>query len=546
MLLVELSKIKKYYGDRLILDIDHLKIYSKDAIGIVGLNGAGKTTLIDILSHRLEPDKGLVKIYGKFEYISQTGSPNHKNISSKMASIFGIEGIWNEDMSGGEKTRFKLAQALSNDSLIMFADEPTSNLDVNGIEILEEMLLRYHGTLIITSHDRDFLDKLCNKIIEIINGKIKTYNGNYTEYRKQKEQEKERELFEYMEYVSNKKRLKGVILETSQKSRAINRTPKRMGNSEARLHKMGGQKAKISIDKKVKNTKKRIEHLEEKEKPFESEKAKVDMFRTSKLHSKIIIEGKGINKKFNENTIFKGAGFKIYNGDKIALIGPNGCGKSTLIKMIMNDDESIKISKGAKIGYFSQDMRDLNHDLSIIENVMESSIHSENFARLLLARLLFRGDSVYKEVGLLSGGEQVKVSFAKIILQDINFLILDEPTNYIDTDLLETIESILKEYDKTLLLVSHDRRLINLIANHIMTIDNQNIYMFDGTYSEFLEKKKKTNDKDRVQERIIILKNRLSEVIGKLSIESEKKDLERLDKEYYNILAELKKLKERE
>lgn len=198
MLLVELSKIKKYYGDRLILDIDHLKIYSKDAIGIVGLNGAGKTTLIDILSLRLEPDKGLVKNYGKFEYISQTGPPNHKNISSKMASVFGIEGIWNEDMSGGEKTRFKLAQALSNDSLIMFADEPTSNLDVNGIEILEEMLLRYHGTLIITSHDRDFLDKLCNKIIEIINGKIKTYNGNYTEYRKQKEQEKERELFEYM------------------------------------------------------------------------------------------------------------------------------------------------------------------------------------------------------------------------------------------------------------------------------------------------------------------------------------------------------------
>lgn len=543
MLLVELNKVRKYYGDRLILDIGDLKIYLGDRIGIVGLNGAGKTTLIDILSHRIEPDEGWVKTHGKFEYISQLEAPNYRDISSEMASKFKIANTWNDNMSGGEKTRFKLAQSLSKDSLILFADEPTSNLDIDGIEILEERLLEYNGALIIISHDRDILDQLCNKIIEIENAKIKIYNGNYTEYREQKEQERERALFEYREYVGEKKRLEGVITETSQKSKSIKGTPKRMGNSEARLHKMGGQKAKATLDKKVKNLRKRIEHLEEKEKPLEQKKAKIDLLDSSKLHSKIIIEGKKINKKFDKKIIFKDTEFSIFNGNKIALIGPNGCGKSTLIKMIIDHDPSIKIAHGAKIGYFSQNMSILDDDLSIIENVMSTSVHTENFARLLLARLLFRGNSIYKKVGVLSGGEQVKVSFAKIILQDINLLILDEPTNYLDIDSLEAMESTLKEYDRTLLLVSHDRRFISSIADHIMTIEDYKIHILKGNYDEFLESKNKSGDKEEIQEQIIVLETRLSEVIGKLSIESKKENLEALDKAYYNLLGEIKALK---
>ena len=543
MLSVELNRVKKYYGDRLILDIEDLKIYLKDRIGIVGLNGAGKTTLIDILSHKIQSDEGWVKIHGKHEYISQLETPLYKNISNEMASKFGIANTWNDNMSGGEKTRFKLAHSLSNDSLILFADEPTSNLDIEGIQILEERLLEYGGALVIISHDRDVLDKLCNKIIEVENGKIKTYNGNYTEYREQKEQERQRALFEYNEYQNEKKRLEGVISETSQKSKSIKGPPKRMGNSEARLHKMGGQKAKATLDKKVKNLRKRIEHLEEKEKPLDQRKAKIDILDSNKLHSKVIIEGKNINKKFDFKVIFKDAEFSIFNGNKVALIGPNGCGKSTLIKMIVDHDPAIKIAHGAKIGYFSQDMSILDDDLSIIENVMNTSIHSENFARLLLARLLFKGDSVYKKVGVLSGGEQVKVSFAKIILQDINLLILDEPTNYLDIDSLEAIESTLKDYDKTLLLVSHDRRFISSIADHIMTIEDYKIHIFKGRYEEYLERNNKSNEGEEIQRQIIVLETRLSEVIGKLSIESKKEDLEELDKEYYGILGEIKKLK---
>lgn len=543
MLLVECSKIKKYFGDRLILEIDELKIYSGNCIGIVGVNGVGKTTLINILSKRLEPDEGFVKLYKKAGYISQLELPDNKNLSSEMASKFGVKTYWDETMSGGEKTKFKVGVALEEDNMIIFADEPTSNMDVESIELMEEKFKDYAGTLIVISHDRSFLDKLCNRILEIENGKIKMYNGNYTDYVQQKMQEKARAQYEYEEYINEKKRLEGVINKIKQKEKSIKKPPKRMGNSEARLHKMGGQKAKGNLDMAVKNVKKRIKHLEAKERPYEQRKIQLDILESNKSYSKILIEGRNINKSFDDKIIFENADFIIENGAKVALIGSNGCGKSTLIKMIMENHKSIKISQSAKIGYFSQNLNILKSNLSIIENVMEQSIYPENFARLLLARLLFKGDSVYKKVNVLSGGELVKVSFAKIFLEDINMLILDEPTNYLDIASLEVIEEALNEYDRTLLFVSHDRHFIKSVANQIMTIENKKIKLFKGNYEEYLAKKKEaSNCNNQSKEQIIVLKNRLSEVIGRLSAPSKDDDIEELDREYQKILEKLKKL----
>lgn len=542
MLIIECSKIKKFYGDRLILDIDNLNIYSEDRIGVVGINGAGKTTLINILSQRIDPDEGWVRITGKTEYISQLGEPGIYEIGSEMASKFGVETLWNDNMSGGEKTRFKLAKALESESMLIFADEPTSNMDIDGIELMEKKLMEYNGALVIISHDRSFLDKLCNKIIEIENGMIKIYEGNYSDYSKQKLHDKKRAQFEYEEYVKEKKRLKSVIADTKQKVQGIKRAPKRMGNSEARLHKMGGQKAKANLERKVGNLEKRIEHLEVKERPKKLSKIQIDIMPSDDIYSKITIEGKKVNKSFGNKIIFRDADFTIYNGSKVALIGPNGCGKSTLVKMIIDNDNSIRRSKGAKIGYFSQDMNILNNNLNIIDNVIESSIYPENFARLLLARLLFKGNDIYKKVEVLSGGEQIKVSFAKILLQDINILILDEPTNYLDINSLKVMEDTLKEYDRTLLFVSHDRSLITNVANQIMTIENYKIKCFNGTFAEFKEKRSKKQDDD-VNMQIILLENRLSNIIGRLSMQLKKEELEALNKEYLEILDKLKELR---
>lgn len=545
MLLVECSNIKKYFRDRLIIEIENLKIYSEDRIGIVGVNGVGKTTLMNILSQRLESDEGWIKLYANLAYISQLEEPEKKDISSEMASKFGISNAWNTMMSGGEKTRFKLAQSLEKDTPMIFADEPTSNVDMEGIELMESRFEEYRGALLMISHDRSFLDKLCNKILEIENGKIKIYHGNYSEYSVQKAEERERKEFEYQQYIKKKKRLEEVIEDTKQKIKGIRNAPKRMGNSEARLHKMGNQKAKANLDRAVKNIEARIEHLEVKETPKKQEKIKLDVTDSSKVHSKIIIQGENINKAFGKKIIFDKANFAIYNGVKVALIGPNGCGKSTLIKMIMEKDDAIKIAQGAKIGYFSQDMSILKEKCSIIENVMESSMYDETYGRILLARLLFKREDIYKKVNILSGGERVKVSFAKILLQDINLLVLDEPTNYMDISSLEVIEEALKEYDRTLLLVSHDRSFVTSVADHIMTIENHEIKMFQGNYQEYLTSKNKclNNAKEEIEKEILVLQNRLTEVTGRLSMPSKKDDIVALDKEYYEVLNQLKKLK---
>ncbi|WP_034638604.1 ribosomal protection-like ABC-F family protein [Desulfofalx alkaliphila] len=547
MLLIECSKIKKSFGHRLILDIDDLKIYSEDRVGIVGVNGAGKTTLLNILSKRMEPDEGWVRLYGKAGFISQLDEPDRKYISEEAAAKFGIRPLWNGKMSGGEKTRFKLAQALEEPNMMIFADEPTVNVDMEGIELVEGKFADYQGALIIISHDRSLLDKLCTQIIEIENSKIKIYKGNYSDYRAQKMRERERAQFEYEEYIKEKKRLKTVMIKIKQKAKGMRKTPKRMGNSEARLHRLGPQRAMAGLERAVENVKKRIEHLEVKEKPKIPPAIKMDLLDSGKLHSKIIVEGENLNKAFGEKVIFKQAAFKIYNSSKVALIGPNGSGKSTLIKMIIDGDGAIKTAQGVKIGYFSQELEILREDQSIIESVMESSIYPENFARLILARLLFREDTVYKKISVLSGGERVKVSFAKILLADNNMLILDEPTNYLDINSLEVVEEALREYDRTLLFVSHDRRFVENVADQIMSIENYQIRMFSGPLSEYLAKKNKSSDSgaEEIEKQIILLKNRLSEVIGRLSMPSKEDDISALDREYYQILRELKNLEKK-
>ena len=545
ILLVECRNLKKSYGDRLILDIENLCVYDQDRIGIVGVNGAGKTTLLNLLSQRIEPDEGWVKLYGKCSCISQLEPPEEEAIQQEIASKFKVPQIYHTSMSGGEKTRFKLAAGLSQNNTIIFADEPTSNMDIEGIQLVENSFAKFSGALVLISHDRDLLDSLCTKIIEIEEGKIKTYSGNYSEYIKQKTGERELAQFEYEQYVKEKKRLERVIISTREKVKSMRKNPRRMGNSEARLHKMGSQKAKANLDRTVKNVESRIQHLEVKEKPSKIEKIKLDIGDVQKLYNKVIIEGKELNKSFGEKVIFKNAQFHVEKGVKAGLIGPNGCGKTTLLKMILNQEPPIKIAPNVRIGYFSQELSILEENMSILDNVMAESVYEESFVRILLARLLFKGDSVYKKVRILSGGERVKVSFAKIICSDFNLLILDEPTNYLDLNSLEVVEEVLGEYEHSLLFVSHDRRFINSVANQIMTIEDHKIKTFKGSYEEYMASRTKVRDreKEQIAEEILLLETRLTEVISRISMPSKKDDPELLEAEYREILGQIRRLK---
>lgn len=544
MLLIDIDNITKSYGNRLILEIEDLKIYENDRVGIVGNNGVGKTSLLKLIIGEEKPDSGNIFLNGSYQYVSQLGTASIKTISGEMASKFKVPNTWSENLSGGEKTRFKLAGAMESYSSMLLIDEPTNNLDIDGVDLITERLEEYYGGLMVVSHDRSLLDRVCNKIIEIENGKINIYNGNYSDYRIQKDEELERMKFEYDSYINEKRRLENIKKEVSQKSQKVRRTPSRMGNSEARLHRMGGQGAKKNLDKAVKSVESRIEHLEVKDKPREEKRMKIEILQGSKVYNKILLSGKNINKSFEENIIFKNMNFDIYNGKKIGLIGANGSGKTTLINMIINKEKNINIAEGVKIGYFSQDLDILDKGKSILENVMDSSGYGEEFARLLLARLLFRGENVYKKVNLLSGGERVKVSLAKILLQDTNLLILDEPTNYLDIQSMEVLEETLEDYDKTLLIVSHDRKFLENLVDEILIIENKKVKRYLGSYEEYKDKKKTLGkNKDNSFESIMLLENRLNDLIGRLSIPKPGDDIEALDKEYQKTLKELNKIK---
>ena len=545
MLLIKIKNVKKYYEDRLVLDIEDFELMDGDRIGLVGENGAGKTTLIKAILGLIEVEEGNIFLTESYSYISQTEENVECLEDNKIKKIFNSPKKYKEFLSGGEKVKLRVAKALSENKRLIIGDEPTSNLDSKSVKNLEDMFKNHKGALLLVSHDREFLDNICNKIAEIQDGKIKIYYGNYSKYLELKKEEKNREKREYTEYIAEKNRLEDAIRVKEGLSARIRKTPKRMGNSEARLHrKMGGQKGKKKIDNAIKNIENRIEHLEVKEKPKDIKETKIRIKEGLEIITKTPIEIKDLNLYAGNKLLIKDSSLRIKRGSKTAIIGENGCGKSTLIKEIINNSkEEIKINNKVRIGYFDQEQKILNDNKSILENIKESSSYDEGFIRINLDGFGFKGDSVFKKVSILSGGEKVKVALCKIILADNNLLILDEPTNYLDIKAVESLEEALKNMDKTLLIVCHDRRFIEKVCDNLIFIENKSIKQFSGTYNEYIKEKEKPDKtlKRKLEEKMII-ENKLSEVISLLSVEKNEDIKNQLNEKYNELLKQLKEV----
>lgn len=544
MLILEANNIKKHYGDRLVFSIDSLKIYQNDRIGVVGINGCGKTTLLNVLTGNESPGEGTVRRYGEHAYITQLDDPTDCTLDRIMGKKFRVPDSEWETLSGGEKTRLKIAQGLSARCSILFADEPTCNLDLDGIMLLEEQLKKFDRALVLVSHDRILMDTLCTKIIEIENGKVTEYAGNYSDYKRQKEAAAERQKFAYEQYVREKKRLSAAITEIKQKSATMKKAPSRMGNSEARLHKRRTGQKMAKVDKAAAAIEKRIEQLEEKEKPAEAVKVNMYLPENRQLYCKAVITGKEISKSFGNKLLFDEICFEVPTARKVALVGDNGSGKTTLLKMIAAGEKGITLAQNARIGYFRQDLGILDEGKTILENVISDSIFPQHDVRLMLAQLLFRNEYVHKKVKVLSGGERVKAALAKIFVSGYNVIVLDEPTNYLDIYSLEALEKVMKKYRGAILFVSHDRKFIDEIADQVIVLQKGKAIQYAGNYSDYLQFMESKKQQKPEQERVLQLENRLNEVVGRLCT-SKQEDIKSLNVEYKIILEELKKVREK-
>ncbi|MBQ7986736.1 MAG: ABC-F family ATP-binding cassette domain-containing protein [Clostridia bacterium] len=375
-----------------------------------------------------------------------------------------------EDLSGGQKTRVSLAKILLSDCNLMFLDEPTNHLDIESTEWLEEFLKNYKGAFVVISHDRYFLDKVTEKTFSMENGRLYAGPGNYSTFMKQREIERLTEKRNYDNTKREIERLEGIIEQ------------QRRWNREKNI-KTAESKQKV-IDRLSKDL----------VKPEEAHSDLGFSFNALPGGGIEVLDCRGITKSYGE-TLLSMADLHIKKGEKVFLLGENGCGKTTLLKMICGDEtaDSGEITVGAniKIGYYDQIQESLDTSKTVIDEVWDTYPKmTETQIRNALAAFLFRGEDVFKEISKLSGGERARVQLVKLILKPVNFLILDEPTNHLDIESREALEKALMNYDGTIFAVSHDRYFINALSERIVNFENKKLVSYPGGYDYFAEKRK--------------------------------------------------------
>ncbi len=546
-LLLEARDIFKAYALRTILDVKTFEVYDGERIGLVGENGAGKSTFIKILSGQLEPDSGTVIRHAPIRTIAQQGDSAEVEFDPALRSEFSALDS-REGLSGGEKTRRRIAGALSVSGGILIADEPTTDLDAKGVERLERRLNEFDGALILISHDRALLDSLCDRIVQLEDGKLTSFPGNYTAYRRELENRREHQQFLYDKYRAEEKRIRGMIQHEYEHASQMGHLPKRMGNSEARLHKRETTVAQGKVHQARKMFETRLAQLEKVDRPKEDPTIAMQLGAATPVISRTALEIRSISLRAGSKSLLEGASMRLPAGTKTALLGDNGCGKTTLLSRIAKDkyNPAIRISPGVKIGWFDQDHANtLDREKTALENAMRASIFPESLVRSILARLNMRGEDVFKPLSVLSGGELAKVALASLFAADINLLILDEPTNHLDIFTLEALQGVLKEYAGTLLVVSHDRRFVSDVAERLIFFENRKLITFEGTMEAYRESLTADRTRDDYQLEITRLQMRLATIAARISAPKKGDSPEKLNAEYDETLKELNALKNR-
>lgn len=537
-MILSVQNISKAFNDNTILSNISFHLEDNDKCAIVGINGAGKTTLIKIITGEYEADNGVISLSKDktVGYLSQEATVdsnntiydelllakkdlvdmenNIRNMEANMSNVSDDEldklmdnytklshtfellgglsykseingilkglGFLDQDinrsintLSGGQKTRVALSRLLIQKPDLIILDEPTNHLDMSAISFLENYLLNYKGAVLIVSHDRYFLDKVANKVVELELTKATVFKGNYSEYAVKKEALRIEQLNAYYKQQANIAHQEAVIKKLQQFNRE-----KSIKRAESRI--------------KVLN---KIERIE---KPIELNAAMNIALSPNKVSGNDVLTVNDLSKSFDKNELFKNINFEIKKGEHVALIGDNGTGKTTILKIINNllepDNGKIVLGANVDIGYYDQEHQVLHEEKTLFDELQDEHPTMNNTeVRNTLAAFLFTEDDVFKQISNLSGGEKGRLSLAKLMLNRANFLILDEPTNHLDITSKEILEDALNSFEGTVLYVSHDRYFINRTASRIIELSNNSITNYLGDYDYYLEKKMQLN-----------------------------------------------------
>ena len=532
--------ISKSFGEKVILEDASFHIEEREKAALIGNNGAGKTTLLRIIMNELHADSGQVVLMKdrQIGYLAQYQDvQGHRTVYEELLSTkqyiidmeermrsmelemkhasgeeldrlmnsytrltheFELEngyaykselmgvlnglGFAEEDfnkqvatLSGGQKTRVALGKLLISKPDILLLDEPTNHLDMESIAWLETYLLNYPGAVFIVSHDRYFLDKVVTKVVEIEAGHVRMYSGNYSAYAEKKAQLRDAQYKAYLNQQRDIKHQEAVIV----KLKSFNREK--------------------SI-KRAESREKMLNKIQRIEKPLEVQSQMRLSLEPRVVSGNDVLTVEGLAKSFPQQKLFSNISFQNKRGERVALIGNNGTGKTTMLKILngLLDADAGSFSLGAKvqIGYYDQEHHVLHAEKTIFQEISDTyPTLTETEIRNMLAAFLFTGDDVFKEISALSGGERGRVSLAKLMLSEANFLILDEPTNHLDIASKEILEEALNSYTGTVLYVSHDRYFINQTATRILDLTNQSVVNYIGDYDYYLEKKEELTEK---------------------------------------------------
>lgn len=539
MIELSLSNIEKTFGFKKVLNGFNLELKTKERIALIGPNGSGKTTIFKIIIGEENINNGNISIrkdstigmlsqippifkeetivkeillIGKTKVIEieqklrelenkmSTCKPNELNnllkrygiLQEKFNNLNGyqlesdVNKICNgfkikpemlerkfNTLSGGEKTIVYFASLILSEPSILLLDEPTNHLDIDTLEWLEEYLKNYKGSILISSHDRYFLDKVTTKTILIERGKEEVFFGNYSYYLEENER---RIMAEFEDFKDQQKQIA-----------AMKASIKKL-QEFGRLAFPGGE----SFFKRAASIQKRLDKIELLDKPETKKELPLD-FQVQKRSGKEVLIIDNLSLMIGDRILLEDANIHIRYGEKVCLMGKNGTGKSTIIKLLFNDtpaeivDGEIKLGSNVNIGYLPQEIHFEDENATVLDTARRFFDGSETALRATLAKFLFYGENVFKKVGSLSGGEKVRLKLLELIQKKANFLILDEPTNHIDIDTKEMLEEALNEYSGTILFISHDRYFINKLAKRTLCIEDGHINSYLGNYDDYKE-----------------------------------------------------------